>query len=82
VTSVALVIGNRDNTLATGIGVITGSAAVCRIPYTTADTIKNGTLWRCVVTVADSDGTDIDHQTPINGEIRRYDGKDASWNST
>jgi hypothetical protein len=74
VLSVSLVIGKLNNTLATGIAVISGSNATCRIPFATADSLKNDTPWRCVVVVQDSDGINTDHLTPINGVVHRYDG--------
>jgi hypothetical protein len=65
--SVRLVIG-KDQTQVTGLGVIAGSSATCRIESSLTDSIKTGTFWRVVVSV----GTD--DQVPLNGQVVRADG--------
>ena len=65
--SVRLVIGKGDSQV-TGVGVITGSSATCRIESTVADAIRTGALWRVIVSV----GTD--DQVPLNGTVVRSDG--------
>lgn len=74
-TTVSLVIstgGRTDEILAQGVGDVQGSSAACRIPYTVANTLKTGHVWRCVLTLQDSGNTD--HLVPINGQIQRFDG--------
>jgi hypothetical protein len=72
--TVTLVIGKAGVVSAEGEATITGSNAVCRIPFAQADTLKTGQPWRCVVAVPDPDGIHIDNIVPINGGVERYDG--------
>lgn len=75
--TVTLAIGKQGLTLAEGVATITGPNAVCRIPFASADTVKTGTPWRCVVTLPESAVPDPDIPVPIvpiNGGVERFDG--------
>lgn len=65
--SVRLVIGKGDSQV-TGLGVISGSSATCRIDSALTDAIKSGTFWRVVVSLGSDD------QVPLNGTVVRADG--------
>lgn len=65
--SVRLVIGKGESQV-TGLGVISGSSATCRIDSSLTDSIKAGTFWRVVVSVGSDD------QVPLNGQVVRADG--------
>lgn len=65
--SVRLVIGKGDSQVS-GVGVISGSSATCRIDSSLTDSIKAGTFWRVVVSVGSDD------QVPLNGTVVRADG--------
>jgi hypothetical protein len=65
--SVRLVIGKGDSQV-TGLGVVSGSSATCRIESSSTDSIKAGTFWRVVVSVGSDD------QVPLNGTVVRADG--------
>jgi hypothetical protein len=71
--TVSLVIGKAGATVASADGVINGSDAVCEIPFATADTLRAGTPWRCVVTIPDGSGG-VDSVVAINGPLVRCDG--------
>lgn len=65
--SVRLVIGKGDSQV-TGLGVISGSSATCRIDSSLTDSIKAGTFWRVVVSLGSDD------EVPLNGTVVRADG--------
>lgn len=55
----------------TGLGDITAHHAVCRIESEVADLIKDGSLWRCIVSYPTVPSTDV---IAVNGRIIRADG--------
>lgn len=59
-------------TIITGIADISTYHAVCRIESTVADTIPDGSLWRCVVSYPTIPATT--EVVGINGRIQRSDG--------
>lgn len=65
--SVRLVIGKGESEV-TGVGVISGSYATCRIESTAADSIKTGAPWRLIVSLGSED------EVPVNGTVVREDG--------
>lgn len=73
-TTVSLVIGKATAVVAQAVGVISGHIATCRIPKAQANLIKDGALWRCVVTIPDPNGVDVDSIVPVNGVVERSDG--------
>ena len=70
---VSLVVGKAGSSVAEAVGVISGSDAVCEIPFTVADTLKVGVPWRCVVSVPDGSGG-VDSVVAVNGAVVRFDG--------
>lgn len=55
----------------TWYGVITPTQITFKVESETVDTIKNGRLWRLVLSF---DANPTYEQTIINGKVRRYDG--------
>lgn len=45
--------------------------AVCKIESTVADTIPNGSLWRCIVSYPTFPTTEV---VGMNGRVKRFDG--------
>ena len=70
---VSLVVGKSGATVAEAAAVISGSDALCEIPFATADTLKAGLPWRCVVSVPDGSGG-VDSVVAVNGVVVRFDG--------
>lgn len=67
--SVSLVIDTDTPIVATAT--ITGYHAVCKVQSDVADTVKIGTLWRCIVSTAGSPSTEV---VAVNGRVVRADG--------
>lgn len=55
----------------TGVGDITDFHAVCRIESEVADLIKDGSLWRVIISYPTDPSTDV---VGMNGRVSRSDG--------
>lgn len=56
----------------TGLAEVIANHAECRIESDVADTIPDGSFWRCIISYPTFPNTT--EVVPINGTIRRYDG--------
>jgi hypothetical protein len=70
--SVTLEIGKGPSKISSGAATISGSNATCRIESELTDGVREGALWRVVV--SKDNGSLVDDEVPLNGKVVRSDG--------